>query len=205
MTRLRQSALLFASLLLITGCWRNTTNARQQGRSGDPGTWPVARVVDTSGTRTSFYPVDDAGWQSLVDTSVLSGFRPGMTGEDAVRTVGEADEHYDSNGELYWVYQRPGAAVVVARKRKASLFGGWWWRLEARYDPPVSPADLFHASVIKELPDDLERHTVTIMNKDSEGRIPAAWVYIEDGKVVKLDVSASGATGAPLGQSPDLG
>lgn len=206
MTGLRKSFFLATLVLLIAGCQDDPEGAWDGWESyGEPGRWPVSKVVHEAGShRTSVYPVAEKGWQSLVDLSALAGFQPGMTGEDAVRRVGQADEYREVDGERYWIYQRPGASVVVARKMKASLIGGWWWRLEARYNPPLRPTELLHASVVEELPENLERHTVVIMNQDSEGSIPAAWVSIENGKIVRIDVSPSGAEGVLLGQSPDL-
>lgn len=200
MIRILAICLTISLMLTAVSCHDESVGGWQGWDSyGTPGTWPVGRVVDEPQFGSiSIYPAAGETWHGLVDLEILKGFWPGMTGKDAVRVMGQADRYLDLDGERYWVYERSDAHVVVAHKSKGSLIGGWWWRLEARFDPPRPPAELLHSSVVEELPDDLERYTVTIMNNEGS---PAAWAYIEDGRVARIDISPHGAKGAVLGGS----
>lgn len=195
-------ALLVGVALLPVACELEKTAEEEPFGEGVPGEWPVARVVDhLQYGDLVIYPDPAALWTKLVDLSIFEGFWPDMTGEDAVRAFGPADDFRDQRGEKFWTYRRPGGRVIVAYKSMGSLFGGWWWRLAAELDPPVPPAELLHSSIVGELPDETDqRYTVTIMNNDRDDRAPAAWIYIEDGRVVRIDISPQGAKGPPLGQ-----
>jgi len=141
-----------------------------------------------------------------VNLAIFDGFKPGMTGKEAEQALGPADDYRERNGEEFWMYKRHGGRVVVAHKFKGSLVGGWWWRLEAAFDPPLPPAELLHTSIVRELPNRTDqRYSVTIMNNRTDDQAPAVSVYIEGGKIAGIDVSPSGAKGAPLGRQSNLG
>ncbi len=194
--------LLALPLLAAVGCGGDTQATWDGWDSyGRPGKRPVAKVIDQFKElrEITFYPVPDTSWTDLVDLSVFAGFWPGMTGQDAIRAVGEPDEHYERDGEQYWVYRRDGAKIAVALKHQGSLFFGRWWRLEAELDPPLPPSRVLHPSVLEELPRDVDRLTVLLMN--NEGR-PAVSVTVEDGRIVGLDwINNPGSGGARDGRS----
>jgi len=180
----------FALLLCLTGALAGCTAEPVERQAvvpseGSPGTWPVARVVDRlQYGRILFYPEPDSSWAQLVDLTLFDGFSPGMTGEQALRAVGQADEYREDEGERYWIYQRSAARVVVAHKSMGSLFGGWWWRLEAHFEPPVAPSELFHSSVVQAIPQNEDRFSIMLMNRDGT---PAITALVEEGKVVNMD------------------
>lgn len=179
-------ALSCSVALAFAGC---TTEPKEEQvvvpLEGAPGQWPVARVVDhLKYGRILFYPEPEVSWTELVDLSLFDGFSPGMTGEQAVRAVGPADEYREVNGDRYWIYYRSAAQVAVAHKSMGSLFGGWWWRLEASLEPPTPPSTLFHSSVVQAIPQKEGRFSIKIMTRN--GR-PAVTALVEDGNVVKLD------------------
>ena len=179
--------------LAIAGCGADATEeAIPAGATGEP---PVSRIVDQlQFGDISFYPEPGTNWTALIDLNYFDGFWPGMTGEDAVQTVGEANEHYEQRGERFWIYHRPGAKVTIALKHKGSLFFGKWWRLEAELDPPLPAADLLHRSVVKELPLSKRRFAVVIMNNQGN---PAVVVDIAGGQIIGLDwINNPGSGGA---------
>jgi len=199
-------ALLTGVTVLLVGCgFESRTERNEPVREGYSGEWPIARVVDhLEYGDLVFYPEPTSQWTELIDLRIFEGFWPDMTGEDVVRALGPADEYREQDsGEKFWTYRRPGGRVIVAYKSMGSLFGGWWWRLEAELDPPQPPAELLHPSIVQELPDESDhRYTVTIMNNEADDSAPAAWAYVEDGQIVRLDISPQGAKGPPLGSRP---
>lgn len=197
--------LIGLAVLLVSCGYESGTERPEPVREGYPGKEPVARVVDhLDYGRIVFYPEPAAQWTELIDLRIFEGFWPNMTGEDAERALGPADEYREQDpSERFWTYRRPGGRVIVAHKSVSSLFGGWRWRLEAELEPPRPPAELLHPRIVEELPDESDhRYSVTIMNNDTDDRSPAARAYVEDGQIVRLDISPQGAKGPPLGSRP---
>lgn len=175
-------ALLHIVLLAACGTAEDREMASVEGSAGE---WPVGQVVNhLEFGRILFHPEPGISWTELVNLSAFEGFWPGMTGEDAVRAIGEPDEYHERDGERYWHYRKPGREITIALKHKGSLFAGRWWRLEARFDPPAPVARLLHSSVAQELPQNFARFTAVIMN--NEGR-PAVSAFVENGKIVRMD------------------
>lgn len=196
----RACVLLSLLVVVSAGCQEQPPRDREsRAFYGSPGSWPIERAVADRG-RVAIYPVAERSWHTLMDLQVFAGFWAGMTGKEAERALGKADETFNDRGERYWVYSRPGARVIVSHRFKGSLIGGWWWRLEARFDPPLTPSKLLHPGIVQELPKDAQDLTVAVMNDEPA---PGAWVYIENGEVVRIDISPQGARqvrlGSPIG------
>lgn len=177
-------ATLFVALTAI-GCQDRDSGNQDPGDGRSNGEL-VARVVDQlDHGHLAIYPHQGVSWERLIDLAIFDDFWPGMTGEEAERVVGPADQMLGDGGEQSWTYRRPGAQVVVAHKSKGSFIGGWWWRLDAYFDPALRPAKLLHESIVEVLPASDHGYTVVIMNNRDH---PAVFVSIdENGHIIHLD------------------
>jgi hypothetical protein len=124
-------------------------------------------------------------WERLVNLSVFSGFRPGMTIAEARREFGPPESEVKLGGDHLWLYRRPKGAVQIGHEDQGSgLPFMYWWTL--RFIPDNGALELFFSTEVAQRLDQYRIKKVNEIFVLDQCGLPMIVATVQDAKLKQV-------------------